>query len=455
MATQSRNVSIASHRSRGQNNSWSIKGGTNQVCKWQPRQAVKETQIVAYTARGHMDREVCEERTINQRVKGPLTTEEIESQRMFWIQRALQQARSTNNYKRDMIHLNAQTNQDAWGARMQRKNSKKLFHIPRWHNHLYSKAGEAITLGYTTWGSDTDFMAKVSECHWVPRLRKLTNQVIKSCAGCKWFQAIALRNPHPGPLPLDRTQGSTPLKVIIGVNFAGPLKYHIRRSKTEGKAYIALYSYSLTRAVYLDVKQSLETSEFIRSLKGFIACRGRPMKIYSDNGKTFVGTEKWLKQIMHDEQVQDYLAHQNMKWQFNLSRPSWWGGQFERLTWLVKSSLNKTIGSGMLTWKELPEVMLDAEIAVNSRPLSYVEEEVQQPLLTPNSFLFQRSNRLPELKANHLKDADLCKQARYPQSCKQALWSRWSGSICEGWESITRWNTVRNPHLWPRERWWL
>ena len=174
-------------------------------------------------------------------------------------------------------------------------------------------------------------MAKVYECHWVPRLRKLTKQVIKSCAGCKRFQAIALRNPPPRPLPVDRSQGSTPLEVI-GIYFAGPLRYQISRSKMEGKAYIALYSCTLMRAVYLDVTQSLETSEFIRSLKQFIARRGRPVKIYSDNGKTFLGTEKWLKQIMHDDQVQDYLAHQNMKWQFNLSRPSWWGGQFERLT---------------------------------------------------------------------------------------------------------------------------
>ena len=200
MATQSCDVSIASHRSRGQNNSWSIKGGTNQVCKWQPRQAVRETQIVARAARGHMDREVCEECASQSMVKGPLTTEEIESQRMFWIQQAQQQARSTKNYERHMIHLNVQTNQDAWGARMQRKNSRKLFHIPRWHNHLYSQAGGVITLGYTTWGSDADLMAKVSQCHWVQRLRKLTKQVIKSCAGCKQFQAITLHNPHPGPL---------------------------------------------------------------------------------------------------------------------------------------------------------------------------------------------------------------------------------------------------------------
>ena len=129
---------------------------------------------------------------------------------------------------------------------------------------------ERSHLGYTTWGNVADLMAKVYECHWVPRLRKLTKQVIKSCAGCKRFQAIALRNPPPRPLPVDRSQGSTPLEVI-GIDFAGPLRYQISRSKTEGEAYIALYSCSLMRAVYLDVTQSLETS--IRSLKQFIARR--------------------------------------------------------------------------------------------------------------------------------------------------------------------------------------
>ena len=63
-------------------------------------------------------------------------------------------------------------------------------------------------------------MANVCECHWVPRLRKLTKQVIKSCAGCKQFQAIAPRNPPPRPLPVDRRQGSTPLEVIGSISRA-------------------------------------------------------------------------------------------------------------------------------------------------------------------------------------------------------------------------------------------
>ena len=108
-----------------------------------------------------------------------------------------------------------------------------------------------------------------------------------------------------------RTEGSTPFEVI-GVDFAGPIKYRIR-AKTEGKAYLALCACSLTRGLLLEVLPNLATSEFLRSLKRLIARRGRPGKIYSDNGKTFVGAEKWLKQVMCDEKTQDYLAHENIK----------------------------------------------------------------------------------------------------------------------------------------------
>ena len=45
-------------------------------------------------------------------------------------------------------------------------------------------------------------------------------------------------------------------------------------------------------------------------------------------------------------------------WQFNLSRASWSGGQFERLVGLVKQALYKLIGGDNLTWSALEEVIL-------------------------------------------------------------------------------------------------
>ena len=265
-------------------------------------------------------------------------------------------------------------------------------------------------------------MAKVREEFWIPRLKRLAKKVIRECYGCKRFQAVALAAPPLGLLPLERTEGSTPFE-IVGVDFAGPIKYR-KSSRIEGKGYLVLYTCSLTRALYLEVLPNLETTTFLASLKRFIARRGRPFKIFSDNGKMFVGAANVLKGIQKDEQVQGYLASEKIIWRFNLSRAPWWGGQFERLVGLFKRAFYKVIGGGMLAWSELCEAVLDFETQLNCRPLSYVEDDVQLPLLTPSSFLFQRSTRLPEQEPWREETTDLQKRAKYLRSCKEAVWRR-------------------------------
>ena len=102
-------------------------------------------------------------------------------------------------------------------------------------------------------------MAKVRECFWVPRLRRLTKRIRGSCHRCRRFQAKAYQEPPPGNLPTTRTQGTTPFQVL-GVDFAGPIMY-APQSKKESKAYLVMYSCSLTRAVHLDLVKSLTTED--------------------------------------------------------------------------------------------------------------------------------------------------------------------------------------------------
>ena len=89
-----------------------------------------------------------------------------------------------------------------------------------------------------------------------------------------------------------------------------------------------------------------------------------------------MGAAKWLRNVMQDERLHDFLAKLNIKWQFNLTKAPWWGGQFERMIGLVKQAFNKSVGNGTLTWSELQDVLLNVEVALNNRPLSYVEEDV-------------------------------------------------------------------------------
>ena len=56
--------------------------------------------------------------------------------------------------------------------------------------------------------------------------------------------------------------------------------------------------------------------------------------------------------------------------------------------------------------KIVEEILLDVQVALNNRPLSYADDDVQLPLLTPNSLMFAQPNKLPELQPHH-------KRARY------------------------------------------
>ena len=176
----------------------------------------------------------------------------------------------------------------------------------------------------------------------------------------------------------------------------------------------------------MDLLPSLEVTEFILSLKRFIARRGRPDRIYSDNGGTFIGAARWMRIVAREERIQNFLSVHQITWQFNLSRAPWWGGQFERMIGLVKGALSKTIGNGFLAWKELEEVLLDVEITLNNRPLGYVEDDIQLPVLTHNCMLYLNSNTLPEFPPHEIEDRDLRRRAKHLLKCKAAVWKRWS-----------------------------
>ena len=361
-------------------------------------------------------------RNPDNRLTGPLCTDKIEHQKAWWVKRAQVDAPASKYFEEDKLQLNLQPNDQQVLECRGRIIGEYPIYLP--DDALFTAKLVHQAHVATLHGGVTLTMGRLRETYWIPRLRRLVKKVRGSWWGCKRFQLKAYQSPPPGNLPTTRTQGETPYQAV-GVDFAGPIKYRLR-ANTEGKAYLVLYACCLTRGVYLDLLPSLETSKFLTSLKGFIARRGRPSVIYSDNGSTFKAAAQWLKKVRRDEKFNNCLAQQEITWKFNLSTAPWWGGQFERLIGVFKSAFRKVVGNGALTWSELSEVVLDVEVAINRRPLSYVEEDIQLPVLTPSSMLHLRPNQLPELDAHQIEERDLRKRAKYLRRCKEAMWSRWT-----------------------------
>ena len=88
------------------------------------------------------------------------------------------------------------------------------------------------------------------------------------------------------------------------------------------------------------------------------------------------------------------------------------GGQFERLIGVVKKAMHKVIGRGSLFWNELIDVLLEVETQVNRRPLNYVEDDPDLPILTPATFLFLRTTHLPEEQSWRIPDKSFNKSSR-------------------------------------------
>ena len=367
-------------------------------------------------------------RQTEEKVTGPISTDEVEQQELWWIRRAQQAVQDDAKFRTDQLRLNLLQNDQQIVECRGRISGEYPIYLPDSQPFTLKVVQQAHIL--TLHGGVGLTMAKVRERFWVPRLRQLVKRIRRKCNGCKRFQVKAYHVPPPGKLPKTRTEGDVPFQVI-GVDFAGPIRYQ-RGRKTEGKAYLAMFACSLTRAIHLELVTSLKTEEFIACLKRFIARRGRPKVVYSDNGATFQATAKWLQRVRKDEQFHSLLASFGIKWRFNLSRAPWWGGQFERLIGLFKNAFYKSVGNGTLKWSELEDVILDVEVALNNRPLTYLEDDIELPVLTPNSLLQVNATYIPEEEAHHIAEKDLRKRARFLRRCKQAVWDRWSREYVRG-----------------------
>ena len=67
---------------------------------------------------------------------------------------------------------------------------------------------------------------------------------------------------------------------------------------------------------------------------------------------------------------------------FILERSPWWGGFYERLVGIMKSCLHKILGKKLLTFEELRALIYEIDCTLNLRPLTHVDEDFNNNILT-------------------------------------------------------------------------
>lgn len=95
-------------------------------------------------------------------------------------------------------------------------------------------------------------------------------------------------------LPSGRVTASR-LFTQCGVDYAGPVIIceGQRRNARNRKAYIALFICFSTKGIHIELVSDLTSEVFLGAFKRFISRRGKPNYMYSDNGFTFVGANKY------------------------------------------------------------------------------------------------------------------------------------------------------------------
>ena len=326
---------------------------------------------------------------------GLLTVPEIQEAETYWIRTAQQVLTSEVNFKRKQTQFDMFYDGDGvvrCRSRMSRASmneaSKTPIALP--HNHwlstliirdchervFHNGVGETVSL--------------VKTKYFIPRCRQIAKRLIRSCFVCRCIDAKPYNwRPDP-PLPEVRVSVTNPF-VAVGVDLAGPMYVKVREvdGKINSKAYIVLFTCAGTRAIHLEMVDDCSSKRYIRALRRFVARRGKPRLMLSDNATNFSAKE-----------TQSFLVNHNIVWQPTISNAPWYGGMYERLIKVVKRCLKKVLKGAKLSLDELNTIVIEVEGIVNNRPLTYIDNEDFNEPITPNHLIIgQRLNTLDDQQA--------------------------------------------------------
>ena len=152
---------------------------------------------------------------------------------------------------------------------------------------------------------------EVRQNFWIPKGRAQVKKVLHRCAFCR-NRSARPQQPQMADLPADRFDTSHAFSTV-GLDFFGPLL--VKKFRRTEKRFGLLFTCLATRAIHLEVTQSMDTDSFVMALRRCIARRGRPSKICSDNGTNLKGGERELRESLahlNQQKISDEMTQRHI-----------------------------------------------------------------------------------------------------------------------------------------------
>ena len=285
------------------------------------------------------------------------------------------------------------------------------------------------------------------ELHWILKCRAVVKQTVRQCIPCRrMIQEVAAPPPQMADLPEFRLpRENHQVFQTTGLDFVGP--FPVKEHGRNRPRYILLFTCLVVRAVRLEVAVDLTTDSTINCIRRFISRRGKPKRFFSDCGKSFVGSNNSLQSSIaslrnsHDFASHLHLMQVEIEWVFNPPAAPHFGGSWERLVQIFKLSLYKVIGSRTLSDDILWTLVCEIESNMNSRPLTNVPIEINDPLpLTPNHFLLGRAsvNYPPGLFETQM--VTVSRSWKSAQELASHFWNRFPREYIPNQQTRSKWN---------------
>ena len=113
----------------------------------------------------------------------------------------------------------------------------------------------------------------------------------------------------------DPNENPYPFKTV-GIDYIG--SFHIAENSSTTK-YLLVHVLYYSCYETTETTESLTTDSCVTALRRFIARRGSPLRLLSDNATLFIGAKKQLRTepLSFDTEIANYLHDQNISWKMN------------------------------------------------------------------------------------------------------------------------------------------